>query len=97
VVGLGNFFEVETLCAQEAEIAQAQAQLQAFVSSLALPSLHAVKIGYVELWLRAHLPQVYHLGTYQSEETGEQSNACTSPVSAHVPIHGEIFYAQERG
>ncbi len=93
VVGLGNFFEVEMLCTKDAEIVQAQAQLQAFVTSLTLPSLYSVKIGYVELWLRTHLPHVYHLGTYQAEY--EQNYMRPLSVSTHVPVHGEVSYAQK--
>jgi adenylate cyclase class IV len=94
VAGLGTFLEVETLCTQD-EIEQAQTQLQAFVSSLDFPALQPVKIGYVELWLRSHLPHVYHLGTYQTEIVDAQSDACVLPVSTHVPMHRELLYAQE--
>jgi adenylate cyclase class IV len=64
---LGDFFEVETHCEDEAEIEQAIANLQDFVASLAFPALHPVEVGYVELWLRLHLPQVYRLGKYQEQ------------------------------
>jgi adenylate cyclase, class 2 len=67
VEGLGDFFEVETRCEEETGIGQAIAKLQAFVASLAVSALHPVSVGYVELWLRLHLPQVYQLGRYQQE------------------------------
>lgn len=65
VIGLGTFLEVETLCETHAEIEQADTRLLSIVSQLACPDLHPVRIGYVELWLRQHLPQVYTLGKYQ--------------------------------
>ena len=65
VTGLGTFLEVETLCETHAEIEQANARLLSVVSQLACPDLHPVRIGYVELWLRQHLPQIYALGKYQ--------------------------------
>jgi hypothetical protein len=58
---LGDFFEVETHCEEEAKIEQAIANLQDFVTSLAFPVLRPMEVGYVELWLRLHLPQVYLL------------------------------------
>jgi len=64
---LGDFFEVEMHCEEETKIEQAIAKLQDFVASLAFPTLRPVEIGYVELWLRLHLPQVYQLGKYQEE------------------------------
>ncbi len=64
---LGDFFEVEAHCEDEAEIGQALASLQDFVASLAFPALRPVEVGYVELWLRLHLPQVYQLGKYQEQ------------------------------
>jgi len=67
VEGLGDFFEVETHCEEETKIGQAIAKLQDFVTSLAFPALRPVEVGYVELWLRSHLPQVYRLGKYQEE------------------------------
>jgi adenylate cyclase class 2 len=67
VEGLGDFFEVETHCEEETKIGQTIAKLQDFVASLALPALRPVEVGYVELWLRLHLPQVYQLGQYQEE------------------------------
>ena len=85
VVGLGDFFEVEMLCSDETGIEQAEAQLHAFIADLALPALSAVRVGYVELWLRSHLPQVYRLGKYQVESP--------VPVSTHGPIHEDVFHA----
>jgi len=67
VEGLGDFFEVETHCEEEIKIGQAIAKLQDFVASLAFSALRPVEVGYVELWLRSHLPQVYRLGKYQEE------------------------------
>jgi adenylate cyclase class IV len=64
---LGDFFEVETHCDEETKIEQAIANLQDFVASLAFPALRPVEVGYVELWLRLHLPQVYQLGKYQEQ------------------------------
>ncbi len=64
---LGDFFEVEIHCEEEAKIGQAIAKLQDFVASLAFPGLCPVEVGYVELWLRLHLPQVYQLGRYREE------------------------------
>ncbi|MBA2682012.1 MAG: CYTH domain-containing protein [Ktedonobacteraceae bacterium] len=88
VADLGDFFEAELLCADETGIEQAQAQLEAFVADLALPALSLVRVGYVELWLRSHLPQVYRLGKYQVE------NAV--PVSASAPMRKDAFM-QKRG
>ncbi len=59
VEGLGDFFEIETLCKEETEIRQAQTQQQNFVSDLAFPGLQLSRSGYVEQWLHLHLPQVY--------------------------------------
>jgi hypothetical protein len=64
---LGDFFEVEIHCEEETKIEQAIKKLQDFVASLAFPALRPVEVGYVELWLRLHLPQVYQLGKYQEE------------------------------
>ena len=66
VTGLGTFLEIETLCETHAEIEQANTRLLSVVSQLACPDLHPVRIGYVELWLRQHMPQVYTLGKYQA-------------------------------
>ncbi len=71
VKGLGDFFEVETACTEETEVPGAQAELQDFVARLACPDLRPVRIGYVELWLRLHLPHIYRLGKYQEEHTLE--------------------------
>jgi adenylate cyclase class 2 len=67
VEGLGDFFEVETHCEEQTEIGQAIAKLQDFVMSLGFSALRPVEVGYVELWLRSHLPQVYQLGKYQQK------------------------------
>ncbi len=67
VEGLGNFLEVETYCEEGAKIGEAIAKLQDFVARLAFPVLRPVNVGYVELWLRLYLPQVYQLGKYQEE------------------------------
>ena len=66
VTGLGAFLEVETLCETHAEIEQAGTRLLSLVSQLACPDLRPVQIGYVELWLRQHLPHVYTQGRYQA-------------------------------
>ncbi|QBD78252.1 CYTH domain-containing protein [Ktedonosporobacter rubrisoli] len=68
VEGLGDFLEVETHCQVESEVEAARASLQDFIAELSLPSLHAVRVGYVELWLRQHLPHVYQLGKYRVED-----------------------------
>jgi adenylate cyclase, class 2 len=65
VEGLGYFFEVETYCEKETEVEQSLAKLRDFVTTLSFPTLQIVEIGYVELWLRLHLPKVYRLGKYQ--------------------------------
>lgn len=85
VVDLGDFFEVEIICPDETGIEQAQAQLYTFVDTLALPTLSSVSIGYVELWLRSHLPHVYRLGKYQTESA--------VPFSAHTSLYEEVFHA----
>jgi adenylate cyclase class IV len=64
---LGDFFELETHGQEGVETGQAIARLQDFVSKLALPDLQPVRIGYVEMWLRRHLPQLYHQGKYRME------------------------------
>lgn len=66
VTGLGTFLEVEALCETHAEIEQAGTRLLSIVSQLACPDLQPVQIGYVELWLRQHLPHVYTQGRYQA-------------------------------
>ena len=58
---------METYSEQETEIEQAIAKLQDFVMSLGFSALRPVDVGYVELWLRSHLPQVYQLGKYQQK------------------------------
>ncbi len=70
VKGLGDFFEIETHCEEGTETEQAIARLQRFASALAFPSLRPVWVGYVELWLRRYLPQVYQLGKYRVENGG---------------------------
>jgi adenylate cyclase, class 2 len=69
VQDLGDFFEVEMHCEEETKIAQAIADIQDFVASLAFPVLRPVEVGYVELWLRLHLPEVYQLGKYQEQNS----------------------------
>ena len=61
VDGLGNFFEVETACAEGAEIEQSLARLRAFVAGLAFPALRPVWTGYVEQWLQRYRPQIAYL------------------------------------
>ncbi|HEY7418660.1 MAG TPA: CYTH domain-containing protein [Ktedonobacteraceae bacterium] len=68
---LGDFFEIETSCQRESEIRKALASLEEFVAHLTLPALRQVKIGYVELWLRSHLPHVYQMGLYQAKDDVE--------------------------
>jgi len=72
VEGLGDFLEIETSCEERADIRRALARLQSFVSDLAFPALQPVWSGYVELWLRLHLPQVYPLRKYQRQDYPEQ-------------------------
>ena len=62
VKGLGDFLEVETQCEEDADIAQAQYRLQAFVGDL---DVKHIKVGYVELWLYKHNPEAYQVGRYQ--------------------------------
>jgi adenylate cyclase class IV len=61
VEGLGNFFEVETPCAEGAQIEQSLARLRAFVVDLAFPCLRPVWTGYVEQWLQRYRPQIAYL------------------------------------
>ncbi len=68
---LGDFFEIETTCQRESEIRKAQRSLQNFVAHLTIPALRQVKTGYVELWLRSHLPYAYQMGIYQTEDDAE--------------------------
>ncbi len=87
VEGLGNFFEIETGCEREAGTDQAVARLERFVSGLALPVLRPVRVGYVELWLRQHLPQVYRLGAYQVENyDGQDGDAVDSVCPLVEPL-----------
>jgi adenylate cyclase, class 2 len=67
VEGLGDFFEMEAHAQEGTETDQAVAMLQSFVHKLALPGLQPVRIGYVEMWLRQHFPQLYHQGKYRVE------------------------------
>jgi adenylate cyclase class IV len=77
VGGLGNFLEIEVLCedheehARAAEIEIVMAHLQQFIAELRLPAQEPVPVGYVELWLRQHRPEVYRLGKYQIETKPE--------------------------
>jgi adenylate cyclase class IV len=61
VEGLGNFFEVETTCAEGTEVEQSLARLRAFVANLAFPSLRPVGTGYVEQWLQRYRPHIAYL------------------------------------
>ncbi len=77
VEGLGDFLEIEVLCEEREEhtatdeAEKAMVPLHRFVSELRLPELEQVQVGYVELWLRLHLPEVYRLGKYQIETKPE--------------------------
>ncbi len=62
VAGLGDYLEVELQCEEGADTSKALAKLRTFVSEL---STQPVNIGYVEMWLRVHNPQVYQLGRYR--------------------------------
>lgn len=62
VKDLGDFLEVETQCPEGTDTSHALEKLQAFVATLDLQQIHT---GYVELWLRIHNPQAYHLARYQ--------------------------------
>lgn len=81
---LGDFLEIEVLCEEHEkakgytatdEAEKAMGRLHQFVSELRLPELELeqVQVGYVELWLRLHLPEVYRLGKYQIETKPEVS------------------------
>lgn len=72
VEGLGSFFEIEMQCEEGTGTSQAVTRLQRFISDLALPSLHPIHVGYVELWLRLHHPEIYLLGQYRVEDDPEQ-------------------------
>ena len=61
VEGLGNFFEIETTCAEGTEVEQSLARLHAFVCDLAFPTLRPVRTGYVEQWLQRYRPQIAYL------------------------------------
>jgi adenylate cyclase class IV len=61
VEGLGTFLEIETPCAEEAQVERSLARLHAFVSELALPILQPVQTGYVEQWLQRYRPQLSSL------------------------------------
>jgi predicted adenylyl cyclase CyaB len=61
VEGLGNFFEIETTCAEGTEVEQSLERLHAFVSDLAFPTLRPVRTGYVEQWLQRYRPQIAYL------------------------------------
>lgn len=65
---LGQFLEVETFCKNDREVAKAESRLQEVLLHFSVSPLSAVHVGYVELWLRRHLPQIYRLGKYQFEE-----------------------------
>ena len=65
---LGQFLEVEIFCNDDQEIAEAENRLQEVLLHFAVSPLRAVHVGYVELWLRRHRPQIYRLGRYQYEE-----------------------------
>jgi adenylate cyclase, class 2 len=80
VAGLGSFFEIETCCRHESEVREAQTRLHDFVDALDLPILRQVNVGYVELWLRSHLPQVYRLGVYRTEDDVEQNQIIESDI-----------------
>lgn len=69
VSDLGDFLEIETLCAVETQTDEALAELNRFVAALHFPHVEPVRVGYVELWLRRHLPEVYRLGKYRVEAT----------------------------
>lgn len=71
VKDLGDFFEIETQRAEEAQADQASAELNRFVAALAFPYLEPVQVGYVELWLRRYLPEAYRLGKYLAEATAD--------------------------
>ncbi len=62
VEGLGDFLEVEIQCEEDTDTSQALSRLQHFIADLALQPL---PVGYVELWLRLHHPQIYQQGKYQ--------------------------------
>lgn len=71
VYDLGDFFEIETQCAEETQADQALAEIKRFITALDFPYLEPVRVGYVELWLRSHLPEVYCLGKYLVEAAAD--------------------------
>lgn len=62
VTGLGDFLEVETLCAEGTDTTQALQRLHDFVADF---SFEPLTVGYVELWLRLYNPEAYRRGVYQ--------------------------------
>lgn len=77
VKGLGDFLEAEVLCEEHTAADEAEkvmARLYQFVAELKIPELTAVRVGYVELWLRLHLPAAYRLGKYHIEPEPEASS-----------------------
>lgn len=67
VEGLGDFFELETHGQEGTDNDEAVARLQSFAHRLAQADLKPVRIGYVEMWLRQHHPELYHQGKYRME------------------------------
>ncbi len=59
---LGSFLEVEAQSEEGIDTTSSLAILRAFAARF---QLQPVRIGYVELWLRAHNPEAYWLGKYQ--------------------------------
>src|SRR5260370_12775004 len=62
VEGLGDFLEVEMQCEEDADTTEALALLHKFIAHLDLQPINA---PHVELFLRIHNPQAYHLGKYR--------------------------------
>jgi adenylate cyclase class 2 len=62
VVGIGNFFELETRCKDKADTNRALSMLSTFASEV---GAQHIQVGYVELWLRTHNEQAYQLGKYR--------------------------------
>jgi adenylate cyclase class IV len=69
VAGLGDFFELETHEQEGADSDQAVERLQSFARQLTQADLRPVPIGYVEMWLRLHHPQLYQQGKYRVENS----------------------------
>lgn len=67
VEGIGRFLEIETQCEECTDTCEALARLQAYASRLDTNLSKPVPVGYVELWLREHNPQVYQMGVYKVE------------------------------